>query len=366
MKLKRIFSTLVVSIICTTPLNCITSNALSLGDVNSDNTIDSSDASLILEIYADFSTGKTPNKTQDELSVADVNSDNSVDSTDASTILEYYAYVSTGGSGTLQEFISPSYQSDTNTFILPRISIELPKSFKYVDYSKDSQGDTSYLFASNDDRLSIEESITPTGFTDEEILQALYDASKSNSKYTDVQIVIVNDTKFVQFYYPDDDDTIIFYTCVINGRSYLLGLLCPIFDESKETMIVNVLKSITTDITSINIPCSNTFENLSATEKQYVIDSIMMFSGSFINAHSINIHQCCETIIDNQMAYIYDISYISSANSNMQNTFIFYPETNKSNKSYNSYEQTISKYTITEYNAELINAAIRDYYNQFE
>lgn len=363
MKIKHILSVISASIICLSSLNCTYTNALSLGDVNSDNTIDSSDASVILSIYADYSTGKTPNQTQDELSVADVNSDNSVDSTDASTILEYYAHISTGGNGTLEAFVFPQYQSNTNTFILPCISVELPKDFHYVNYSTDSYGDTSYLFASESDRIIIEESLVPTGFTDEEVFQELFEMFAENEKYTDVKTTVANGVKFIQIEYPSDNDDIMLYNCVINGRSYLFGVLCQVFDENKETMVIDILKSIKSDI---NIPCSKAFELLSTNEKQFLLDSIMMFSKNFTNATSISINQCCETTIDNKKAYIYDLSYVSSAGSDSRYTFIAYPDTEQISKSYDSYSKTVSAYSITESNTELINKAIREYYTQFE
>lgn len=366
MKIKHILSVISASIICLSFLNCAYTNALSFGDVNSDNTIDSSDASVILSIYADYSTGKTPNQTQDELSVADVNSDNSVDSTDASTILEYYAHISTGGNGTLEEFVSPQYQSNTNTFVLHRISVELPKDFKYAYSSKDSQGDSRYLFASTDSKMIIEESITPTGFTDKEILNALYNASKDNDKYNNVQIIIANNREFIKVDYLSDNNTMLLYTFVANGRSYILGILYPSLDTNKEAMVIDILKSIITETQNIDIPCSKAFESLSTNEKQFLLDSIMMFSKNFTNATSISINQCCETTIDNKKTYIYDLSYVSSAGSDSRYTFVAYPETEQISKSYDSYNKTVSAYSITECNTELINKAIREYYTQFK
>ncbi len=77
----------------------------SIGDINSDGVVDSSDASEILMIYAQVSTGggDVPEETK---AVADINGDGLVDSSDASLILEYYAYVSTGGSDSAEEYFS--------------------------------------------------------------------------------------------------------------------------------------------------------------------------------------------------------------------------------------------------------------------
>ncbi len=77
----------------------------SIGDLNSDGVVDSSDASEILMIYAQVSTGggDVPEETK---AVADINGDGLVDSSDASLILEYYAYVSTGGSDSAEEYFA--------------------------------------------------------------------------------------------------------------------------------------------------------------------------------------------------------------------------------------------------------------------
>lgn len=67
----------------------------SLGDVNSDEDIDSTDASEILGYYAILSTEQPEEWTQEQIWVSDVNSDNIVDSMDATIILSYYSYSST-------------------------------------------------------------------------------------------------------------------------------------------------------------------------------------------------------------------------------------------------------------------------------
>ncbi len=367
MKHQRFLSAIMSLLITSASLNCINANALSIGDVNSDNAINSSDASLILKLYADYSTGKNPDKTDEELSAADVNCDTVIDASDASLVLAYYAHISTGGTGTIQEFISQPLQLNTKTFILPCISIELPKTFKYIEYSNDLDGGTSYSFLNNDGSIVIiQESIAPAGFTDEEILQVLFDAIKGNSDYHNVQFVTVNNLKLIHIEYNLNNEPVKMYYFVCNGRTYVFGVSCNAFNESQITMTNDMLKSIVTDPLNINIPCSQTFEKLSPEEKQYLLNSIMSFSSAFINVTSININQCCETIIDNKKAYIYDISYISSYGDNSQDTFICYPETDEVSKSYSTYEETIKAYSVIEYNAELINKAIRDYYNQFE
>lgn len=67
-----------------------------LGDVNSDGTVNSSDASAVLAEYSAIQTGGASTLSAEQKKAADVNADNKIDSTDASKILEYYAAVSTG------------------------------------------------------------------------------------------------------------------------------------------------------------------------------------------------------------------------------------------------------------------------------
>ena len=76
-----------------------------IGDVNSDGIVDSADASEVLMIYAQVSTGGGE-LSEEQKSVADINGDGLVDSADASLILEYYAYVSTGGTDTADVYFS--------------------------------------------------------------------------------------------------------------------------------------------------------------------------------------------------------------------------------------------------------------------
>ncbi|MBR5513324.1 MAG: hypothetical protein IKV85_04975 [Ruminococcus sp.] len=66
-----------------------------LGDINSDESVNSSDASAILELYADISTGGKVDITDEKMLVYDINRDTTVDAADSSVILEYYAASST-------------------------------------------------------------------------------------------------------------------------------------------------------------------------------------------------------------------------------------------------------------------------------
>lgn len=77
-----------------------------LGDVNNDGSINSTDASLVLEQYGLLSTGKNATITENQLKAGNVNDDSSVDSSDASAILAYYGFNSTGGKGSFKYYLA--------------------------------------------------------------------------------------------------------------------------------------------------------------------------------------------------------------------------------------------------------------------
>lgn len=66
-----------------------------VGNVNGDDVIDANDASVILSVYAMYSTGGISDLSDEQRNTADVNDDGLVDSGDASAILGYYSYLST-------------------------------------------------------------------------------------------------------------------------------------------------------------------------------------------------------------------------------------------------------------------------------
>ena len=63
----------------------------SMGDVNSDGFVDSSDAAIVLREYAQVQAGKSEGFTPEQKAVADFNKDDLVDSSDAALILKAYA-----------------------------------------------------------------------------------------------------------------------------------------------------------------------------------------------------------------------------------------------------------------------------------
>ena len=81
-------------------------NAVAIGDVNMDNSVNASDASLILTEYALISTGNTATFTLKQNDAADVNGDKEINAIDASLVLAYYAHTSTGGTLSIEDFIA--------------------------------------------------------------------------------------------------------------------------------------------------------------------------------------------------------------------------------------------------------------------
>lgn len=67
-----------------------------LGDVNNDGYINSSDATMVLQEYSALSTGNKSTLTDIQKKAADVNHDGQIDATDATSILMFYAALSTG------------------------------------------------------------------------------------------------------------------------------------------------------------------------------------------------------------------------------------------------------------------------------
>ena len=83
-----------------------------LGDVNFDDHVDASDASLILAEYASQSTSQGTTFTDPQQKInADVNGNGVVDAIDASVTLAFYSFLSTGGSGIMEDWLADSASS---------------------------------------------------------------------------------------------------------------------------------------------------------------------------------------------------------------------------------------------------------------
>ncbi|MBR1587011.1 MAG: hypothetical protein IJ658_01680, partial [Kiritimatiellae bacterium] len=83
-----------------------------LGDVNLDDYVDASDASLILAEYASQSTSQGTTFTDPQQKInADVNGNGVVDAIDASVTLGFYSFLSTGGSGRMEDWLADSASS---------------------------------------------------------------------------------------------------------------------------------------------------------------------------------------------------------------------------------------------------------------
>ena len=75
-----------------------------LGDVNEDGMINSSDATAILVAYSAMSTGEPSGLTDAQIIAADVDFNDKIDASDATEVLQYYSYLSTGGKDSPDQF----------------------------------------------------------------------------------------------------------------------------------------------------------------------------------------------------------------------------------------------------------------------
>lgn len=75
------------------------------GDLNDDNSIDASDAAMILAAAANIGSGADSGLTAAQTAAADINSDGEVNASDAAVILQYAAAKGAGDAGTFAEFL---------------------------------------------------------------------------------------------------------------------------------------------------------------------------------------------------------------------------------------------------------------------
>ena len=93
-----------------------------LGDVNFDDRVDSSDASLILAEYASQSTSQGTTFTDPQQKInADVNGNGVVDAIDASVTLAFYDFLSSGGSGRMEDWLTVN-SAYTSPAVAPPVS----------------------------------------------------------------------------------------------------------------------------------------------------------------------------------------------------------------------------------------------------
>jgi len=93
-----------------------------LGDVNLDDYVDSSDASLILAEYASQSTSQGTTFTDPQQKInADVNGNGVVDAIDASVTLAFYDFLSSGGSGRMEDWLTVN-SAYTSPAVAPPVS----------------------------------------------------------------------------------------------------------------------------------------------------------------------------------------------------------------------------------------------------
>lgn len=115
---------------------------VSLGDINADGLINSSDATLILSNYSAIATGGDSTFSAEQTKAADINNDGKCDSIDASLILAYYAHTSTGGTGTIEEYISKANADEQLKALREKKESEVQLfAAAYIGFADDTIGD---------------------------------------------------------------------------------------------------------------------------------------------------------------------------------------------------------------------------------
>ncbi len=110
MKSGKITAFLTSFVLCAGCAYPMAADAVTLGDVDYSGAVDAADASEILRIYSDISTG-SGSYSSDILTIADVDKNGNTDASDATFVLSYYAYNSTGHSLSIEKFVDQNDKS---------------------------------------------------------------------------------------------------------------------------------------------------------------------------------------------------------------------------------------------------------------
>ena len=141
--------TTTASITTTPPIT--TEPAYSLGDVNGDGSVDSTDASAVLAEYAAIQTGNESSFTDKQEEVANVNMDGTIDSSDASVILSYYAYLSTGGTLSMEDYLNPPTEKGFDIKDYPVYGLQLSTIKQSAsDFDKCMENELCILYSYKD------------------------------------------------------------------------------------------------------------------------------------------------------------------------------------------------------------------------
>ncbi|GEM_PF-6284076 len=152
MKFIRIMTAIISVSLAVSELITLNSNAdFKIGDLDGNEIINASDASLVLSEYAALSTGKESILTLEQKNISDINNDGFIDSVDASKILSYYAYQSAGGSINFEEYLNnPEYDMKypkiTSSSVEASASvgtIYISGNYDYVEYKIYNNNDSN-------------------------------------------------------------------------------------------------------------------------------------------------------------------------------------------------------------------------------
>lgn len=90
-----------------------------LGDVNGDGKVDGKDASEVLAVYSQLSSGIPVEVSDGAFYTSDVDADGKMTAKDASHILAYYSYLSTGGTEDISTFIKAKSETSPEVTTAP-------------------------------------------------------------------------------------------------------------------------------------------------------------------------------------------------------------------------------------------------------
>lgn len=259
--------------------------------------------------------------------------------------------------------------TNTNTFIASTLKLDIPKSWTVDSFVQQYKGRinpvTLFTFSNGDFYFHLEECENKTEpLTDEEIFDKRTEQFWTEPTCSNVDIYQIGDIKYAKASYNDGSDFHI-YTFTHNGYCYQfdvsnLGIL-----PNGEEVIEDIFNSIVFDLDNISLYTIPSYNNLTESEQQHLIKTIMFFNKYFTFPNTIQINQCCQTQLNGENAYLYDLSYTSSSEEETRNTFVFYPQNQNSIIADQSYEQIIGDSDVVKYDSEHLDNVLNEYFAQF-
>ncbi len=258
--------------------------------------------------------------------------------------------------------------TNTNTFIASTLKLDIPKSWtvdSLVQQYKDRINPvTLFTFSNGDFYFHLEECENKTEpLTDEEIFDKRTEQFWTEPTCSNVDIYQIGDIKYAKASFSTGDFYI--YSFVHNGYCYQFDVANLGILPNGEEVIEDIFNSIVFDLDNISLYTIPSYSNLTESEQQHLIKTIMFFNKYFTFPNTIRINQCCKTQLNGENAYLYDLSYTSSSEEKTRNTFVFYPQTQNSIIADQSYEQIINGSDVVKYDSEHLDNTLNEYFAQF-